>query len=461
MKQVPCQLPKVAFATPSGDHNPILGLATPKLAPFPSFDSICAKMTPSRDSSKESASDRILRKAKSLLEETPTQDPPASIGKNILDAKAGSPAPLVSRLLANSVNRDASARPNSFGGHSSFSLHPIKFGEPGVTSARPGEIAVDVSYMEKLCFSLSCAGNSPIGKVSVTCHSTAPTRGLRLRISLEPSFAEPWEQMIPAISPGDTWMIEEIPLALSPEKFEKVREARPAQIRIEILRGDESFHSETFPIEILPFNYWFAGDLSFYFVANLAVFVLPNAPQIQSVLNPLCQNLRDLGYGDSLDGYQTQNPEKVRGMIEATFLTLRDNLALTYINPPASFEWSGQKVRLAQDVLESQKGTCLDLSLLLAGILESIGLDPLLIITEDHAFLGAWLVEEGAGISPEASDLPELVENGLFLTLNSTTMTEREGSFTEAIDQGIALLAEAKTICSITHARALGMKPAF
>ena len=45
-------------------------------------------------------------------------------------------------------------------------------------------------------------------------------------------------------------------------------------------------------------------------------------------------------------------------------------LNLTYVNPPASIESQGQKIRLPGRMLEAGMGTCLDFALLMAGCFE-------------------------------------------------------------------------------------------
>ena len=42
-------------------------------------------------------------------------------------------------------------------------------------------------------------------------------------------------------------------------------------------------------------------------------------------------------------------------------------------------------------------GTCMDLSLLMASVLESCGLHPLLVLQKGHMFVGCWLVDQYAG----------------------------------------------------------------
>ena len=67
---------------------------------------------------------------------------------------------------------------------------------------------------------------------------------------------------------------------------------------------------------------------------------------------------------------------------------------IIYSTVPASFEEYGQRVRLADSVMAQKLGTCLDMALLYASCLEAIGLNALIVITQGHAFAGAWMVPE-------------------------------------------------------------------
>ena len=57
-----------------------------------------------------------------------------------------------------------------------------------------------------------------------------------------------------------------------------------------------------------------------------------------------------------------------------------------YINPPPSFEGTGQKIRLPHEVLVDRWGTCLDLATTYAAALEQAGLNPVLVLCDGHAF---------------------------------------------------------------------------
>ena len=83
-------------------------------------------------------------------------------------------------------------------------------------------------------------------------------------------------------------------------------------------------------------------------------------------------------------------------LAEAIWAAIADR-RIAYVLPPASFERAGQKVRGPSDVLERKVGTCLDLSLLYAACLEQAGLNPVLVLTVGHAFVGVFLARISRG----------------------------------------------------------------
>jgi hypothetical protein len=85
-------------------------------------------------------------------------------------------------------------------------------------------------------------------------------------------------------------------------------------------------------------------------------------------------------------------------------------------------------------------GNCLDLTLLYAGCLERIGLNPLICITEGHAFAGIWLIDDVFGDVVIDECLPirkrvELHEIAVLdvVTVTSDTMISFEESMKKAV----------------------------
>ena len=93
----------------------------------------------------------------------------------------------------------------------------------------------------------------------------------------------------------------------------------------------------------------------------------------------------------ALAGYQKR--EAVPGLVKAVYEALQAS-GVHYISPPASFEEAGQKIRTPDQVVEGGMGRGVDLTVVLAAVLEQVGLHPLLIVVDGHAFPGVWLVDE-------------------------------------------------------------------
>jgi hypothetical protein len=91
-----------------------------------------------------------------------------------------------------------------------------------------------------------------------------------------------------------------------------------------------------------------------------AAFVQPNHPDVNRVLTRAGEILKQRGT-PGISGYQSAESGQHHRIAEAIFLALQE-FVKTYINPPASFEKLGQKLRPIDRVLEERNGTCIDLA---------------------------------------------------------------------------------------------------
>ena len=125
----------------------------------------------------------------------------------------------------------------------------------------------------------------------------------------------------------------------------------------------------------------------------LASFVTPNDPNITNLIYKATKELELLRSSNpNFIGYQANDIDSVRLEMCAVYNALvKENIA--YLNPPSSFN-KFQRVRLPNTVLSTKLGTCLDLSILYCSILEALGISPILVIIEGHAFAGAFLSED-------------------------------------------------------------------
>ena len=220
--------------------------------------------------------------------------------------------------------------------------------------------------------------------------SDAPLRDLTVRVITIPAFAFPWESRITAINAGETFNLGVVDLSLSHDFLACLTERVAGSIVVELSKDDVVLTASTKRIDVLAYDEW-NGLRSIPEI--LAAFVTPNHPVVESLLSDTAGILGSWSGNSALSGYQSRDPQRVLLTAAAIYKALQQR-TIRYINPPASFEESGQKIRLPDRILESRLATCLDLTVLAASCLEQAGLHPLVVLTTGHAFVGVWLEDE-------------------------------------------------------------------
>ncbi|HET6496880.1 MAG TPA: DUF4011 domain-containing protein, partial [Thermoleophilia bacterium] len=187
----------------------------------------------------------------------------------------------------------------------------------------------------------------------------------------------------------------------------------------------------------------------------LAAFVTPNHPAIEGVLAETADVLRDLTGDASLSGYQSRNPSRVATVAAAIYSVLQRR-GIRYINPPASFEESGQKIRLPDRIFEHRLATCLDLAVLIAACIEQAGLNPLVVVKPGHAFVGLWLTDECFADSATDNLLAvrKRVELNEICVFETTSLTAQPPvAFPDAVNEGKRELEDSSGTCCVVDIR--------
>ena len=197
--------------------------------------------------------------------------------------------------------------------------------------------------------------------------------------------------------------------------------------------GDIIFEQE-YPITLLSFEEWAGSNVM---PEHIAAFVVPNNPLLPKIKLSAARFLEKWTGSAAFDEYQTQDRNRVRAQVAAIYEALRSE-GIIYSAPPASFEQTGQRIRLADKVLTDKMGTCLDTSLLIASCLEEIGIYPIILMLKDHAMVGAWLTPNvfSQMVCDDASYLLKETADGNnnLVLLESTAITSSESiSFEDAV----------------------------
>lgn len=264
---------------------------------------------------------------------------------------------------------------------------------------------------------------------------------------------------------------------------ESVRTALFVDVRV----GDCVLHRTTHPIELLPPNEWRDNEQDGPWLPS---FVLPRDPAIEEIVAKAQRYLRTLtdDPAAAFDGYQSVSVETddpgapIDLQVRALWSSLLHEFQIGYVNPPPTYAPGNQRLRTPTDVIRSRTGTCIDLALLLASLLEYLEIHPVLVLLDDHAFVGYWrtpeayerfldmgrVFERGAVVGDEQdgwdrhrayvvgppgyNEIVSLVESDDLVPLEATSLATRDG-FAVAVEEGTTHFADKARFHSLLDVR--------
>lgn len=187
---------------------------------------------------------------------------------------------------------------------------------------------------------------------------------------------------------GEAIQVNQIKIEPDIKILSEITEAVRTSFVITVRSDEGLLFEQEYPITLLSYEEW-AG--SAIMPEHLAAFVVPNNPYLPKIKLEAAKFLEQWTGSSAFDEYQTQDRNRVRAQVAAIYEALRSQ-GIIYSAPPASFEQTGQRIRMADKVLTEKIGTCLDTSLLVASCLEEIGIFPIILMLKGHTMVGAWLI---------------------------------------------------------------------
>lgn len=300
-------------------------------------------------------------------------------------------------------------------------------------------------------------------ELMLTNESGKELAGVTIKLTAEPPVLTPRIWRVDWIASGCSHHIHPLDPKLDPMVLGGLTAARRAELRILVEAGGAAVADEKVEINLLPPSQW--GGMSAA-PELLAAFVRPNDPNVDVILREAAEKLAQAGRDPAIDGYKQGKKTRAWEIAEAIWSALAAH-AIAYVLPPKSFERHGQQVRGPGEILSRQVGTCLDLCLLYAACLEQAGLNPLVVLTEGHAFAGVWLVDEDFAemVVDDAQALRKRVQLQEMALVETTLLTGAAPSrFRQAVDQGTKQIGEDAALVfelavDVRRARAAGVKP--
>ena len=230
---------------------------------------------------------------------------------------------------------------------------------------------------------------------------------------------------IDRIAPGTHHRLLDLNTQLDIERLQGLDEAEDGELEFQMEAPElEETIVGTRPIQLLARDEW--GGVE-DMAQILAAFVSPNDPAVARVLKAAARLLEDNGHKGSLDGYQSGEPGRAY-LLAGAIWSAATSLALTYAHPPASFEKEGQKIRGPSQIADEGLATCLDTTLFLAAAFEQTGLNPVVLFSQDHAWVGVWIVKRdfGAVKEPDVVAVRKAAQAREFVPIETTFLTDRQ-----------------------------------
>lgn len=248
-----------------------------------------------------------------------------------------------------------------------------------------GKIQMD--YHLGINYALTANGSSVMQSCILENHDMSDWHEIRVQIS--GTYIQASTCIIDTLRAGQAMQLDTLSISPDTDTLQRLTEAIDTTFSLTVSIGEDT-EEFSLPIQLLPFDQWHGSNAA---PQQLASFITPNHPYVQQLCRKAAEQKQAWTGNASLNAYQSEDPNEARQQVAAVFETLRkENIA--YVVPPASFENEGQRIRMADVIRRDKLGTCLDLTLLMAACLEQIGIHPLVIMMQGHAFVGAWLTEQ-------------------------------------------------------------------
>lgn len=299
-------------------------------------------------------------------------------------------------------------------------------------------------------------------------------------------------------------LIDEIHLPLTASLMRSLPEAVNSTLVVQLCHNDKPLSRDTHKLRLLPVDQWRDNDKDGQWLPS---FVLPRDAAVARAVEQAQRYVRVLRDNPSagFEGYQAApsvEEEQLREVdlqVQALWSTLLHEWQLGYINPPPSYssQLDSQRLRTPSTVLGNRAGTCIDLALLFAACLELIDVYPVIFLLNGHALPGYWRhhsfqedyqtlrttpLGESAALDLDADpkssgsrqrfswqalgrgahrEVVQLIRDRQLVPVETVRLTEHCG-FVEAIESGIAALAEADdfhSVLDLVIARVDGITP--
>ncbi|RYG72474.1 DUF3320 domain-containing protein [Lentibacillus lipolyticus] len=293
-------------------------------------------------------------------------------------------------------------------------------------------VTCDYEYDDKVSFALQQNHVPLIKYLSIENKSTGKLVNLEIEITSNPSFFEPKTIHLDELDPEEVVKLHP-DIQLSTDFLSNLEESVTGNVGIKVTSNNDELYQNHLPVDILSFDSWPGATVLPEIISS---FITPNRPFVMEIIKQASRIMQKNTDSNAMDGYQSGDPNRVIAQLSAIFSAIH-SYGITYANPPASFEADGQKIRFPDVINEQRLGTCLDLTLLYAACAEAIGIHPIVVFFQDHAYPAFWLSDFASpeSFQDDKSLLTKNMAGGIheIVVVESTLLTNEKVSFNSAV----------------------------
>lgn len=324
-------------------------------------------------------------------------------------------------------------------------------------------IQIKIEVNDVLNYALHQNGTPVVSEIRIKNLTEGDMENLVLKVNGDGEMISPYEEQIQLVRAGEELLLRNPGIFVNGASLAVLMERIQFGMEAAVYSKGQLLASLRKDITVLAYDEWPGVR---YYPELLSAFVMPNHPVVAELIQSAAKWLEKWTGNPSLDGYQSGNPDRVKKMAAAVYAAIQEK-NIVYAVPPASFETQGQRVRLADAVMEQRLGTCLDLALLYAACLEAMGLNPLLVMMKGHILAGVWLMDRVFmdSIEDDPSQLEKRMSKGIheMLVLECTMMCAGQNyNFDDAVKQAGKKIENYKDFIfamDVARARKSGIRP--
>lgn len=319
-------------------------------------------------------------------------------------------------------------------------------------AATESGINVELSFVPLFNLALQQNALPVINELRLRNDSDRDLRGLSCHFSSAPDFII--EKTIPVelLKAGEELPLRKLDIELNYQLLMALSDMQKGSLRLEISDGDEIIWHSDYAVEAFAADQWLGLQV---LPELLCSFVTPNLEVINQLLTVVATELERATGSAAIHGYQADKT-RVYEICTAIYRAIH-SWGIRYTMPPASTGTPGQRVRFADAIYKYRLGTCLDLSLLFASVMEQCGLHPVIMLTTSHAYIGCHLFDRYFSDIPmdDLQAIRKMVELDEFLVLETTLVTgDANFSRAETVARSEHLLAEEDFVYALDVIRA-------